>query len=125
VGPRGWRPGQVCGRDNRENVDFPSTHISRITINLSSLGNGLSVRWANPRGAIRTGPYRLSPGAGLCCNNCDRPAVSQANGSLCTPKGHWSVTGNSQCTLGGHPNAHNPTHFQRAGIATRSQSRCV
>jgi Domain of unknown function (DUF4157) len=122
VGPRGWQPGRICGRASRRNVDFPDTYIRTVRINLSALGNGLRIEWANPRGTIATGPYPFSPGAGLCCNDCDDVTVSQTRGSLCTPKGAHPVTSvsDNRCALGGHPTARNPTYFQRAGVAIHS-----
>jgi hypothetical protein len=112
-----WKPGTQCDRENRENTDFPRTHIDRVSIDLGDMASGLTLRWVNPTGlTLPTGGFAISPGAGLCCDNCDDEATSQLAHHNCTPKGSWRVH-DKGCLLPGSDWARNPTYFSRTGIA--------
>ncbi len=113
-----WQSGhpyhRASGR-NRENIDFPNTRLTRVTIDLTSAT--LSLAWHNPTGLLLpTGPYRISAGAGCCCVDCNDETVSRTSESLCTPKGTFFVNGKGY-VLSNTSWAHNPTYFSRAGIA--------
>ncbi|MGH8050921.1 MAG: eCIS core domain-containing protein [Arenimonas sp.] len=111
-----WRTsGTICERPSHENTDFPTTHITRVSVDLSA--QQLSLTWDNPSSLnLPTGPYDISAGAGLCCRNCDDETASQTSGSLCTPKGTFRVHSKG-CVLSSTSWAKNPTYFSRAGIA--------
>lgn len=112
-----WKSGSQCGRNNRENTDFPNTRIERIDIDLGNLTTGMTLTWLNPAGlTLPTGGFPISPGAGRCCRDCDDPATSTTSGSLCTPKGNWRMQ-RKGCVLSTASWAINPTYFSRAGIA--------
>ena len=112
-----WKPGTQCDRENRENTDFPRTYIDRVSIDLGDMTSGLTLSWVNPTGlTLPTGGFAISPGAGLCCDNCDDEATSRLAHHNCTPKGSWRVH-NKGCLLPGSDWARNPTYFSRAGIA--------
>lgn len=117
-----WKTrGTVCGRATHENIDFPSTRISRVDIDLSS--ERLSLIWINPTGlSLPSGPFGISAGAGRCCLDCNDESTSQTGGSLCTPKGTWRVH-NKGCVLSTATWARNPTYFSRAGIAIHAGPR--
>lgn len=111
------RPPQICGRASRR---VAGNWITQVNLDVGA--NNLTIVWNDPATAPSnsTGPFNISPGAGLCCVDCNDPATSQRSGSLCTPKGgSWPVDGVG-CALGGHPTARNPTRFQRSGIAIHS-----
>lgn len=114
-----WKTGQQCGRDNRENTDFPNTRIEQVDIDVSDLASGMSLTWRNPTGlSLPTGPFPICPGAGKCCDDCDDETTSTTTGSLCTPKGDFRVhTKGCQLSTAW---AKNPTYFSRAGIAIHS-----
>jgi hypothetical protein len=119
-GVRAWMPGKVCGRPSRVNDNFPDTFISQVNIDVGNLHSGLTLQWTNATGKLGAARYPISPGAGKCCKDCNDDAVSQEDGSLCTPKGKsWKVNGHD-CKLSGFPNARNPTFFQRPTIAIHS-----
>lgn len=111
-----WRTsGTECGRPSHTNTDFPTTHITRVNVDLSA--QQLSLVWDNPSSLnLPTGPYDISAGAGLCCRDCNNETASQTSGSLCTPKGTFRVH-NKGCVLSSATWAKNPTYFSRAGIA--------
>ena len=112
---------QICDRESRENINFPSTYISNVNVDLT--GQTLSLVWANAGGlTLPTGPFEISAGAGKCCMNCDDETTSQTEGSLCTPKGTWRVH-NKSCVLSDTAWARNPTYFSRAGIAIHAGPR--
>jgi hypothetical protein len=108
---------EICGRPSRK---VPGNSITKVNLDVGA--NTLTIEWQDqtkiPPGSA--GTHTISPGAGLCCVDCNDEKVSQTSGSLCTPKGaQWPVdyTG---CVLSGHPSAKNPTYFQRGGIAIHS-----
>lgn len=111
-----WRTsGTECERPSHANTDFPTTHITRVNVDLSA--QELSLVWNNPSSLnLPTGPYDISAGAGLCCRDCNNETASQTAGSLCTPKGTFRVHSKS-CVLSNTSWAKNPTYFSRAGIA--------
>jgi hypothetical protein len=105
---------QICGRDSMKVKD---NEITKVTVDLGS--NKLTITWKDatkaPPGS--TDPQDISPGAGLCCKDCDDDTTSQTTGSLCTPKGTWKVD-RIGCVLSPkHPGAKNATFFQRPGVA--------
>ena len=107
-----------CGRDSQEHPGFDTTHIGQITVNLDNQSNGLRLTWEPAGTKAPSGPFPFTPGAGLCCNDCDNKDVSQTKDTLCTPKGGpFKVFNASKCHLDDHEDATNPTYFQRAGIA--------
>ena len=106
-----------CGRPSRKVAGNSITQV-----NLDVGAHTLTIEWKDPATApaLSAGTHDISPGAGLCCVNCDDETVSQTSGSLCTPKGgSWPVD-HIGCALGGHPSAKNPTYFQRGGVAIHS-----
>jgi len=112
------KPATICGRPSRK---VAGNWIKTITLDVGT--NTLKMEWKNPSPIppSSSSVANISPGAGLCCVNCNDAKTSQESGKLCTPKGdQWKVTNNSKCALGGHPNAKNPTYFQRSGVAIHS-----
>ncbi|RCJ29429.1 hypothetical protein A6770_22115 [Nostoc minutum NIES-26] len=117
-GSKIWDSGKICNRDSRENIDFPNTYIRHIKINLGNLTKGMTLEWENPKGLpLPTGGYQISPGAGLCCLNCDDVNTSRQGGSLCTPKVTGEAVHDKGCVLSSTSWAKNPTYFSRSGIA--------
>ncbi len=108
---------QICDRNSRK---VSGNSITKVNLDVGA--NTLTIEWQDktkipPGGG---GTHKISPGAGLCCVDCNDEKVSQTTGSLCTPKGsEWPVA-NTRCALSGHPTAKNPTFFQRGGIAIHS-----
>lgn len=108
---------KVCGRDPRK---VKGNWITAVRIDVGT--NVLTIDWKDPKTApaLSKGTHAISPGAGLCCVDCNDEKESQTSGSLCTPKGgSWKVSGIA-CALGGHPGAKNPAYFQRSGVAIHS-----
>jgi outer membrane biosynthesis protein TonB len=114
-----WMEGEVptglgCGekRKSRVNGDFPKTHIERIVVDIAK-PQGLTLEWTKtPMGdRMNKGPFKISPGAGQCCVDCNvgRPR-------FCTPKVSRPVLGVG-CTLEPHKWALNPTFFYRWDFA--------
>jgi Domain of unknown function (DUF4157)/L,D-transpeptidase catalytic domain len=117
--PSPWKVEQQCGRDSRENTDFPRTHVTTVRIDVGNLTTGMTLTWHNPTGlTLPAGGFPISPGAGLCCNDCNDVTTSNAGGSLCTPKGSFRVY-RKGCELSDTSWARNPTYFDesRSGIA--------
>ena len=76
------------------NSDFPETYIQQISVKLDDPNHPVTLTWTGPQAAGQeTGPFRSSPGAGLKGLNCDNTATSRRNGSKCTPKGTFAVSG--------------------------------
>jgi L,D-transpeptidase catalytic domain len=76
------------------NSDFPETYIQQISVKLDDPNHPVTLSWTGPQAAGQeTGPFRSSPGAGLKGLNCDNTATSRRNGSKCTPKGTFAVSG--------------------------------
>lgn len=76
------------------NVDFPSTHIGRIHLDLTCPNQLVQLQWAGPKAAEQdTGPFRSSPGAGWGNNDCNDELESNCPDSRCTPKGTRKVEG--------------------------------
>jgi hypothetical protein len=110
----------VCGRRSRK---VAGNSITKVILDVGA--NTLKIEWADPKKIPpgSAGTHAISPGAGLCCVDCNVDTVSQTQDTLCTPKGKgtpWKVTGNTDCHLPGFPTAKNPTYFQRKGIAIHS-----
>jgi hypothetical protein len=108
---------EICGRPSRK---VPENSITKVNLDVGA--NTLTIEWQDqtkipPKSK---GTHSISPGAGLCCVDCNDEKVSQTLGSLCTPKGGEWVVSSTRCVLGGHPTAKNPTYFQRSGIAIHS-----
>lgn len=77
-----------------QNKDFPSTHIGRIHLDLTSPNHWVRLTWSGPQATSQdVGPFRSSPGAGWGTNNCNDPIESNCPGSRCTPKGRRLVEG--------------------------------
>ena len=102
----------------QRNGDFPNTYIQTITVRLEDPDHPVRLTWTGPNASAQeTGPFRSSPGAGLTGLNCDDVATSRRNGSNCTPKGTFTVTGFAP-HLNSHPEATDVTWFVPArGIA--------
>lgn len=110
--------GEGCKRPNRENIDFPNTHVSRITINLSTAK--MSLTWNNPRNLLLpTRTYKISAGAGRCCNDCDDETVNNTVDTLCTPRGKF-VVHSKAAVLNAYSWAKNPIYFGGRDIAIHS-----
>jgi hypothetical protein len=76
------------------NSDFPETFIKQISVKLNDPDHPVTLTWTGPQAAEQeTGPFRSSPGAGLKGLNCDDTPTSRRNGSKCTPKGTFAVSG--------------------------------
>jgi hypothetical protein len=76
------------------NSDFPETYIQQISVKLDDPNHPVTLTWTGPQSTGQeTGPFRSSPGAGLKGLNCDNTATSRRNGSKCTPKGTFAVSG--------------------------------
>lgn len=108
---------KICGRPSRKVSD---NSITKINIDVGA--NTLTIEWKDqtkiPPGS--EGTHFISPGAGLCCVDCNDETLSQKSGKLCTPKGgEWPVAF-TRCALSGYPTAKNPTYFQRSGVAIHS-----
>ncbi len=102
----------------QRNGDFPNTYIQTINVRLEDPDHPVRLMWAGPNASAQeTGPFRSSPGAGLTGLNCDDVATSRRNGSTCTPKGTFTVTGFAP-HLNSHHEATDVTWFVPArGIA--------
>lgn len=75
------------------NSDFPNTYIGEIDVDLESPNHWVKLAWSGPKGADQNaGPFHSSPGVGDGCD-CNELAESNRNGSLCTPKGEFTVAG--------------------------------
>jgi hypothetical protein len=107
----------MCGRRSRK---VAGNSITKVNLDVGA--NTLTIEWQNqtniPPGS--GGTHSISPGAGLCCKDCNDDTISQTSGSLCTPKGSAWPVDYTGCELGGHPSAKNPTYFQRRGVAIHS-----
>src|SRR5258706_1857401 len=116
-GPAKPKVPMECGRPSRK---VAGNSITRVNLDVGA--HTLTIEWKDPAKApaLSTGTHAISPGAGLCCVNCDDETVSQTSGSLCTPKGSSWPVDRIGCALGGHPTAKNPTYFQRGGVAIHS-----
>ena len=113
---------KICGRPSTK---VPGNWITKVNIDVGK--NKLTIEWQDktkiPHGS--GGEHNISPGAGLCCVDCNDEKVSQTSGSLCTPKGgEWPVD-YTRCQLSGHPRAKNPTYFQRRDIAIHSGNTAI
>jgi hypothetical protein len=76
------------------NSNFPETYIEQIAVKLDDPDHPVTLTWTGPQAAEQeTGPFRSSPGAGLKGLNCDDTETSRRNGSKCTPKGTFAVSG--------------------------------
>ncbi len=76
------------------NSDFPRTYIKQVSVSLNDPDHTVTLTWTGPDAAgHETGPFRSSPGAGMRGLNCDDTATSRRNGSKCTPKGTFTVSG--------------------------------
>ncbi len=76
------------------NGDFPRTYIKQVKVSLNDPDHSVVLTWAGPDASGQeTGPFRSSPGAGLRGFNCNDVATSRRSGSLCTPKGTFTVEG--------------------------------
>ncbi len=102
----------------QRNDDFPNTFIQTISVRLEDPDHPLRLTWAGPKASGQaTGPFRSSPGAGLSGLNCNDVATSRRNGSNCTPKGTFTVTGFAP-HLNSHAEATDVTWFvPERGIA--------
>jgi len=81
---------KICGRDSTQFKDFPKTYIKQINIDLGS--RKLKLEWEGPnKNKGQKGPFKISAGAGKCGINCDDETQSRLPGSLCTPKGDFTV----------------------------------
>ena len=102
----------------QRNGDFPNTYVQTITVRLEDPDHPVRLTWTGPNASAQeTGPFRSSPGAGLTGLNCDDVATSRRDGSNCTPKGTFTVTGFAP-HLNSHPEATDVTWFVPArGIA--------
>lgn len=113
---------QVCGRANTQVSNFPTTYITKVSIDLGQLSSGLRIHWnrATPETSALPASFPISPGAGLCSLCCDDLATSHAPGSLCTPKGNSEINRYS-CRLGSTAWARDVSFFEggasRPGIA--------
>jgi hypothetical protein len=102
----------------QRNGDFPNTYIQQISVRLEDPNHPVTLTWTGPNASAQeTGPFRSSPGAGLRGLNCDNLATSLRSGSMCTPKGTFTVTGFAPY-LNSHPVATDVTWFVPArGVA--------
>lgn len=112
--------GKICGRPSTKLPDFPKTYISKIDVDLTSPTHNVTLTWNGPNKSskkAKKGPFKSSPGAGVCGKDCNDIATSKSSGSCCTPKGTRAVEGYS-CALRRHPNAKWATYFHASrGIA--------
>jgi hypothetical protein len=77
-----------------KNPSFPDTYIQQVHVSLNDPTHAMTLTWTGPDAASQqTGPFHTSPGAGLRGFNCDDVATSRRSGSLCTPKGTFTVEG--------------------------------
>jgi hypothetical protein len=109
---------QICDRASRK---VPGNSITKVELDVGA--GTLTIEWQDQTKIppLSGGTHRISPGAGLCCVDCNDDKVSQTKDTLCTPKGGaWPVVPTDKCALSGHPTAKNPTYFQRAGVAIHS-----
>jgi hypothetical protein len=85
---------EVSAAHPLRNSNFPETYIKQISVKLDDPDHPVTLIWTGPQAAEQeTGPFRSSPGAGLKGLNCDDPATSRRDGSKCTPKGTFAVSG--------------------------------
>src|ERR1700730_10721684 len=85
---------EVSAAHPLRNSDFPETYIQQISVKLDDPNHPVTLTWTGPQAAGQeTSPFRSSPGAGLKGLNCDNTATSRRNGSKCTPKGTFAVSG--------------------------------
>ncbi len=78
----------------QRNIDFPSTYIRKIHLNLTSPDHFVLLIWAGSKAANQAvGPFHSSPGAGWGTNDCNDPVESNCPDSMCTPKGLRKVEG--------------------------------
>lgn len=75
-----------------KNPSFPNTYIQQVHVSLNDPQHAMTLTWTGPDAASQqTGPFHTSPGAGLRGFNCNDVATSRRSGSLCTPKGTFTV----------------------------------
>jgi hypothetical protein len=106
---------QICGRNSRK---VAGNSITKVNIDVGT--NELTIEWKDPTKIPpgSAGSHAISPGAGLCCVDCNDTAVSQTQDTLCTPKGgEWPVDSTGCVLSARHPTARNATFFQRPTIA--------
>lgn len=73
---------------------FPQTYIEQVHVSLNDPDHTMTLSWAGPDAESQeTGPFHTSPGAGLRGLNCDDASTSRRSGTLCTPKGTFTVEG--------------------------------
>lgn len=72
---------------------FPNIYIRQVDVNLSNLGNGLTLTWSQETDETRALPslFPFSPGAGRCTTCCDEYEASRERRSMCTPQGTHTV----------------------------------
>jgi L,D-transpeptidase-like protein len=85
---------EVSAAHPLRNSNFPETYIKQISVKLDDPDHPVTLTWTGSQAAEQeTGPFRSSPGAGLKGLNCDDTATSRRDGSKCTPKGTFAVSG--------------------------------
>jgi hypothetical protein len=73
-------------------TSIPQTFIQQINVSLNDPMHAMTLSWTGPDAASQqTGPFHTSPGAGLRGLNCNDVATSRRSGTLCTPKGTFTV----------------------------------
>lgn len=109
---------RACGRDNDRTVSgFPATYIEHIDVNVTNPCR-VTLRWAGTNaGSQPTGPFHGTIGNGAGTHDCNDVAVSNTEGSNCTPKGDFTIE-KQTCALGAYPEAKNASYFDKdRGIA--------
>jgi hypothetical protein len=98
----------------QESTSTPQTYIQQINVSLNDPMHAMTLSWTGPNAASQqTGPFHTSPGAGLRGLNCDDTATSQRSGTLCTPKGTFTVQSFAS-SLNSDARATHVTFFVRA-----------
>jgi len=96
------------------NSDYPNTFITEILVSLDDPDHWVTLVWTGGNsGAVETGPFHSSPGAGLEGLDCGDPDTSVRNGSHCTPIGSRLVEGFAS-HLSDDPRATHVTFFDEA-----------
>ena len=99
---------------SQRNPSFPQTYIQQVNVSLNDPMHAMTLTWTGPDAANqKTGPFHTSPGAGLRGLNCDDVATSLRSGTLCTPKGTFTVE-SFAAQLNSDARATNVTFFVRA-----------
>jgi len=89
---------------------MPDTFIAKVKVDLSN--QKVNLEWTGPDAAGKpTGPYHCSPGKGTAGNDCNDVTTSQQNGTLCTPKGDFTVIRHER-RFASSPSAEWVTRFQ-------------